>query len=89
MSRESLSITDHCTGRSCEIPIEHGTIRAIDLHQIRRGTEHFGLMAYDPAFLNTASCRRSIPVRPRQLYHGRALRELVPRDRPAAVTKAG
>jgi citrate synthase len=54
--RNSLTITDNRTGKQYELPIEHGAIRANDLRQIRSGPEDFGLVAYDPAFLNTASC---------------------------------
>ena len=57
---ETLKITDSRTGKSYEIPIEHGTVKAIDLRQIKTGPEDFGLMTYDPAFMNTASCRSKI-----------------------------
>jgi len=56
----TLSVTDSRTGRSYELPINDGTVRAIDLRQIKTGEDDFGLMAYDPAFMNTASCRSSI-----------------------------
>src|SRR5262252_1032183 len=55
-SRETISITDNRTGKSYEIPITNGTIRAMDLRQIKSGADDFGLMSYDPAFNNTASC---------------------------------
>ncbi len=54
--RESLTITDNRTGKQYEVPIQHDTIRAIDLRQIKVDTADFGLMSYDPAFTNTASC---------------------------------
>jgi citrate synthase len=54
--RETLTITDNRTGKTYEIPITNGTIRAMDLRQIRTSENDFGLMAYDPAFQNTASC---------------------------------
>jgi citrate synthase len=57
---ETLTITDNRTGRSYEVPITDGTIRAMDLRQIKTGPEDFGLMTYDPAFTNTASCRSAI-----------------------------
>ena len=60
MSKYTLTITDNRTGRQYEIPIEHDTIRAMDLRQIKVSDEDFGLMTYDPAFMNTASCRSSI-----------------------------
>ncbi|HTQ86639.1 MAG TPA: citrate synthase [Candidatus Solibacter sp.] len=58
--RESLSITDNRTGKQYELPIEHGAIRANDLRQIRSGPDDFGLMAYDPAYTNTAACTSRI-----------------------------
>ncbi|GAB4110304.1 MAG: citrate synthase [Acidobacteriota bacterium] len=60
MPKDTLSITDNRTGRTYEIPIQDGTIRALDLRQIKTGPEDFGLMAYDPGFTNTASCRSRI-----------------------------
>jgi citrate synthase len=57
---ESLSITDNRTGKHYEIPIEDGTIRAIELRSIKVDEDDFGLMSYDPAYLNTASCRSSV-----------------------------
>jgi citrate synthase len=57
---EALTITDHRTGRVYEVPIADGTIRAIDLRQIKVNPEDFGLMSYDPAFMNTASCKSRI-----------------------------
>jgi citrate synthase len=54
--RDTLTITDNRTGKSYEIPITHDTIRANDLRQIRVNASDFGLMSYDPAFNNTASC---------------------------------
>jgi citrate synthase len=56
----TLSVTDSRTGESYELPIRDGTVRAMDLRQIKTGEEDFGLMAYDPAFTNTAACRSSI-----------------------------
>jgi citrate synthase len=55
-SRESVSITDNRTGKTYELPVTHGTIRALDLRQIKTGADDFGLMTYDPALNNTASC---------------------------------
>ncbi len=60
ISSETLSITDNRTGRTYEIPVTDGTIRAIDLRQIKTSDDDFGLMTYDPAFTNTASCRSEI-----------------------------
>lgn len=60
MSKETLTITDNRTGQTYEIPIEHDTIRAIDLRQIKVSEGDFGMMSYDPAFTNTASCKSTI-----------------------------
>ena len=60
MPSDSLTIVDNRTGRTYEIPIQDGTIRAADLRQIKAGADEFGLMSYDPAFLNTAACRSAI-----------------------------
>ena len=57
---EALTITDRRTGRVYEIPIANDTIRAMDLRQIKVQPDDFGLMSYDPAFMNTASCRSRI-----------------------------
>ncbi len=57
---ESLTITDNRTGRTYEVPIEDGTIRAPALRDIKVDDDDFGLMTYDPAFMNTASCRSAI-----------------------------
>jgi len=56
----TLSVTDNRTGRTYEIPIEDGAIRATALRQIKVDDDDFGLLSYDPAFLNTASCRSAI-----------------------------
>ncbi len=60
MASESLTVTDNRTGQTYELPIEDGAIRAPDLRQIKVSDDDFGLMSYDPAFLNTASCRSTI-----------------------------
>ncbi|MFN2385991.1 MAG: citrate synthase [Thermoanaerobaculia bacterium] len=59
-AEDALSVVDRRTGKSYELPIVDGTIRAIDLRQIKVDEEDFGLMSYDAAFLNTASCRSDI-----------------------------
>src|SRR5688572_13653439 len=56
----TLDIRDSRTGKSYSIPITDGTIRAMDLRQVRVDEEDFGMMSYDPAFMNTASCRSAI-----------------------------
>ena len=57
---DTLTVTDNRTGRSYELPIEDDTIKALDLRQIKVHEDDFGMMAFDPAFTNTASCRSSI-----------------------------
>ncbi|MFY9675462.1 MAG: citrate synthase [Terriglobales bacterium] len=58
--KNSITITDNRTGKTYDLPVENGTIRAMDLRKIKTGPEDFGLMTYDPAFMNTASCRSAI-----------------------------
>jgi citrate synthase len=60
MSELSLTITDDRTGKSYTLPIENGTVRAMDLRQIKRDADDFGLMTYDPALMNTASTKSGI-----------------------------
>ncbi|MEW6775578.1 MAG: citrate synthase [Bdellovibrionota bacterium] len=60
MPKDTLTITDNRTGKSIELPIQDGTIRALDLRQLKVNNDDFGLMTYDPAFQNTASCRSAI-----------------------------
>jgi citrate synthase len=60
MPSDTLTIVDNRTGKTYELPIEHGTIRAMDLRQIKVSSDDFGLMTYDPAYMNTASCRSTI-----------------------------
>jgi citrate synthase len=60
MAKDTLTITDNRTGKTYEVAITDGTIRATDLKQLQVGAEDFGLMGYDPGFLNTASCRSAI-----------------------------
>lgn len=60
MSKETLTITDNRTGEVYELPIAEGAIRAMDLRQIKTSADDFGLMAYDPAYQNTASTRSAI-----------------------------
>jgi citrate synthase len=58
--QDRLTVTDSRTGSTYELPIRDGTVRAMDLRQIKTDEGDFGLMAYDPAYTNTASCRSSI-----------------------------
>ncbi len=57
---ESLTVTDNRTGKSYELPITDGTVRGMDLRQIKVSEDEFGLMSYDPAFTNTAACRSAV-----------------------------
>jgi citrate synthase len=60
MPKDTLTITDNRNGKTYEVPIENGCIRTHALRQIKVSDEDFGLMGYDPAFLNTANCRSAI-----------------------------
>jgi citrate synthase len=60
MPSNTLSITDNRTGKTYEVPIENDTIKTADLRQIKVNASDFGLMGYDPAFMNTASCKSTI-----------------------------
>ncbi len=57
---DTLTITDNRTGKKYDVPITDGTIRAMDLRQIKAAPDDFGMMTYDPAFMNTANCRSAI-----------------------------
>jgi hypothetical protein len=60
VSKDSLTITDNRNGKTYEVPIQDGTIKAIDLRQIKVAADDFGLMTYDPGYMNTASCKSRI-----------------------------
>jgi citrate synthase len=60
MENESLSVTDKRTQINYDLPIFKGTVRAMDLRKIKTGADDFGMMTYDPAFMNTASCQSAI-----------------------------
>ncbi len=60
MAQDSLTVTDNRTGRSYEVPINEGAVRAIDFRDIKVDEDDFGLLVYDPGFTNTASCRSAI-----------------------------
>ncbi len=59
-SNDTLTVTDNRTGKSYQLPIVDGTVKAIDLRRIKVNDDDFGLMTYDPAYTNTAECRSSI-----------------------------
>ncbi len=58
--QDTLTIVDNRTGKTYEVPIQDGTVRAMELRKIKVDDEDFGIMTYDPAYMNTASCRSSI-----------------------------
>ena len=60
MAEQTLTVTDNRTNQTYTIPLWNGAVRAMDLRQIKTGPADFGLMTYDPAFMNTASCRSAI-----------------------------
>jgi citrate synthase len=60
MSQQTLTVTDNRTDKSYTLPIENGTVRAMDLRQIKTAADDFGLMTYDPALVNTASTKSAI-----------------------------
>ncbi|MEA2180127.1 MAG: citrate synthase, partial [Solirubrobacteraceae bacterium] len=57
---DTLTVTDNRTGKTFEVPITDGTVRAMDFRQMKVSEDDFGLMTYDPAYTNTASCRSAI-----------------------------
>src|SRR5213595_3204738 len=59
-ANDTLTITDNRTGQTYEVPVEDGTVRAMAFRDIKVSEDDFGLMTYDPAYTNTASCRSSI-----------------------------
>jgi len=58
--QETLTVTDNRTGETYDVPITDGTVKAMDFRQMKAGEDDFGLMTYDPAYTNTASCRSEI-----------------------------
>jgi citrate synthase len=60
LAKDSITVTDNRTGKTYELPIVDGTVRATDLRQIKVAADDFGMMTYDPAFMNTAACRSAI-----------------------------
>jgi citrate synthase len=60
MDKDTLTITDNRTNQTYVIPIQHGAIRATDLRQIKTCPDDFGLMSYDPAYMNTAACQSAV-----------------------------
>jgi len=83
MSKETLTVIDNRTGRSYEIAIEGGAVRAMEFRRVKVGEGDFGLLVYDPGFQNTASCRSGITYidgeRGELLYRGYPIEELAER----------
>ncbi|MGE5362137.1 MAG: citrate synthase [Bacteroidales bacterium] len=81
---DTLTITDNRTGKQIEARIEDGTVRAMDLRALKARPDDFGLMTYDPAFMNTASCRSAITFidgdRGILLYRGYPIEQLAERS---------
>src|ERR1700680_1094218 len=77
---DSLTVTDNRTGKSYEIPIENGAVRSTAFQQVRLGDHDQGLLCYDPASMNTASCTSRITYidgdRGILLYRGYPIEEL-------------
>jgi citrate synthase len=84
MDKNTLTVTDNRTGKSYEVPIEQGAIRATDLLQVRGAPDEPGLVVYDPAFGNTASCKSRITYidgdRGILLYRGYPIEQLAERS---------
>ena len=85
MRTPSLTIKDNRTGREYEVEIKDGSVRALDLRQIKVDDEDFGLITYDPGFSNTGSCRSTITYIDGQKgilrYRGYPIEELAERVR--------
>ncbi|MGB2695161.1 MAG: citrate synthase [Dehalococcoidia bacterium] len=62
MPEETLTVTDNRTGQTFTLPIEHGAVHATEFRAMKTNADDFGLMVYDPAFMNTASCKSSITL---------------------------
>jgi citrate synthase len=62
MTNQTLTIVDNRTNLTYTLPVENGAIRAVDLRKIKTAPDDFGLMSYDPAFLNTASCQSNVTL---------------------------
>ena len=60
MGENTFTVTDNRTGRTYTLPVEHGTVKAMDFRQIKTTEDDFGVMVYDPSFTNTASCKSRV-----------------------------
>ena len=94
MTNRTLTIVDNRTNLTYTLPVENGTIRAVDLRKIKTAPDDFGLMSYDPAFLNTASCQSKITLvdgeRSILRYRGYDIQELAENcTHPEALSQCG
>jgi citrate synthase len=84
MSTDTLTITDNRTGKSYEVPINDGAIKASDLRQLKLDSSDYGIMSYDPAFTNTASTKSAITYldgdNGKLLYRGYPIEQLAERS---------
>ena len=96
MASDTLTITDNRTGKQYDVPIKDGTIPSMELRKIKTSADDFGLMSYDPAFMNTANCRSNITFidgdKGILRYRGYPIEQLaekheLPRGRVAAVSR--
>src|SRR5216684_4111994 len=60
MPDESVQLTDNRTGKQYQLKLSNGNFRASDLRQVKVKPDDFGMMTYDPAYLNTASCQSAV-----------------------------
>jgi citrate synthase len=60
MSKDTITLIDNRTGKQYELPVRDGAISALELRKVKVADDDFGLMSYDPAYMNTASCRSAI-----------------------------
>ncbi|HEV2998423.1 MAG TPA: citrate/2-methylcitrate synthase, partial [Solirubrobacteraceae bacterium] len=83
-TRETVTVTDNRTGRSFELPILDGTLRALDFRDVKIAEDDFGLMLYDPGYANVASCRSAITYLDGEQgilqYRGYSIEELAERS---------
>lgn len=62
MAKGQLTVTDNRSGKSYELELDHGALRAVDLRQIKAPGEKAGMLSYDPSFANTAAAKSAITM---------------------------
>src|SRR5437899_1940718 len=91
MAKNTLTVIDNRTKKQYDLPIEHGAIQAKDLRLIKLDENDFGLMSYDPAFMNTASCKSTITFIDGDAgilrYRGYPIEQLAERSRDRKSTR--